>query len=153
MHAAPSVTHPVGRSRVAGAAALALWLLAFAGVAVWAWQVPASAWRMLGATSVLAAAGAIAARAWSMSPQGSLAWGSEGWRWSARCTAASECGEPEVILDFQGVMLLRWQGAGVLWFWVERRARPASWEDLRRAVYSRARPAAMPVRAGGETTP
>lgn len=45
-----------------------------------------------------------------------------------------------VALDLQGCVLLRWRaGRGAVgWLWLDRASAPARWDDLRRAVYSRA---------------
>ncbi|MEJ6024074.1 hypothetical protein [Ramlibacter sp. PS4R-6] len=140
MHGAPSVSHPVGRSRFAAMACACAWLLAAAGVALWSAQVQASPARLAGAGCVLAAAGLVAWRSWQRSPQGTLAWNGEGWSWAA--SPQAEGGMPEPVLDLQQVLLLRWrpESGPVRWLWAERRAQPATWDDLRRAVYSRVPP-------------
>jgi toxin CptA len=49
-------------------------------------------------------------------------------------------GRVQVSLDLQQCVLLRWSaGRTPHWLWLERRQRPERWDDLRRAVYSRAR--------------
>jgi toxin CptA len=150
MHGAPSVSYPVGRSRFAGAFIAAAWLFAAAGLALWASQVNPSTARMAGAGCVLVAAGAIGLRGWMRSPGGQLAWDGEGWRWLD--AARAEGGEPFATLDLQRVLLLRWQpqGGSGRWLWAERASQPSSWDDLRRAVYSRARPGGGAPRARGE---
>ena len=57
-----------------------------------------------------------------------------------------------VALDFQSLMLLRLTepGRARRWIWIEQRAMPERWRDVRRAVYSRppsAEPAGDPWRA------
>jgi toxin CptA len=60
----------------------------------------------------------------------------------------------EVSLDLQRSMLVRWAGSGgSRWFWLERASRAERWEDLRRAVYSRAAPQAPPDAKRPTTTP
>src|SRR5689334_19485910 len=136
MHGAPSVNHPVGRSRFAGLLAGALWLAAAAGIVLWSLQVDAGVARLAAALAILAATGAFASIAWLRSPSGLLAWNGEAWNW-----CGAEEGEPRPVLDLQQVLLLRWQAAAgrTRWLWAERRTQPASWDDFRRAVYSRAR--------------
>ena len=60
------------------------------------------------------------------------------WRWEN--STDSESGRPELALDLQARMLLRWLPArgGARWLWVERNAAVSHWDALRRAVYSRA---------------
>lgn len=140
MHGAPSVSHPVGRSRFAAVVSAAGWLLAAGGLALWSVQVQAAGPARFGAAFVLLAAGAFAAWSWLRSPQGTLAWDGEGWSWAS--APPPEKGMPEPILDLQQVLLLRWRAetGAVRWLWAERRERPSTWDDLRRAVYSRVRP-------------
>jgi hypothetical protein len=116
------------------------WFVGAAGVAAWQWQVQASPARVFAAVAIVAAAGVFAARKWLRTPQGLLAWDGLGWTWTVVSGACA--GEPEVVLDAQRVLLLRWRGAEgpIQWLWLERGAQPARWDDLRRAVYSRASP-------------
>ena len=81
MHAAPSVSYPVGRSRFAGALLAALWLLGAAALLAWTLQAAEPGWRQLLAALVLAACGAAAAAGWWRSPAGTLAWEGGAWRW------------------------------------------------------------------------
>ena len=143
MHNAPSVSYPVGRSRFAAAALSMLWLLgALATVLSWL-QAPVSAWRWGGAAALLLLVGLLAARSWWRQPSGLLTWDGEGWSWSV--AGVVETGVPEVCLDLQHRMLIRWVAGGATrWLWLELSARPSHWDDLRRAVYSRARSAALP---------
>jgi hypothetical protein len=45
-----------------------------------------------------------------------------------------------IHLDLQSLMLVRLApaGGGTQWLWLERRAAPERWRDLRRALYARA---------------
>ncbi|MBI2770071.1 MAG: hypothetical protein HYX47_10640 [Burkholderiales bacterium] len=141
MHSAPSVTYPVGRSRFMGLLAAGLWLGGAVAAGWWWAQSDAAGWRHGIALAVLAAAGAHAALAWWRSPQGDLAWDGSGWAWDG----AGAAGSLHVALDLQRHMLVRWNGPGRSgWLWLERARSPARWQDLRRAVYSRARPDALP---------
>jgi toxin CptA len=143
MHNAPSVIYPVGRSRFAAAVLSILWLLGALATALGWLQAPAAAWRWGGAGALLAVLGLLAARSWWRQPSGLLAWDGEGWSWSVM--GGQESGVPEVCLDLQQRILVRWVGGGTTrWLWLERAVRPAHWDDLRRAVYSRARSAVLP---------
>lgn len=138
MHNAPSVTYPVGRSAWAGALLLALWLGGLLATAAWAWAVPVPGWQQGLALGMAMCLGAWAGWHWWHSPRGELSW--EGGTWSR----AGMEGVIEIRLDLQQVMLLRWHDAGgAAWFWLERAADPARWNDIRRAVYSRANPGAL----------
>jgi hypothetical protein len=70
-----------------------------------------------------------------------LSWDGEIWSWPA--VGQGSTGSLQVILDLQHWLLLRWTGGHApRWLWLERAGRAERWEDLRRAVYSRARPQA-----------
>jgi toxin CptA len=137
MHAAPSVIYPVGRSPFAG------WLyaaLAFGGLlAAVAWSVQSAfGWRQGVALAAVFACGALALCSWRHSPTGALRWDGVGWSWEEG--ASLQAGQPEIALDLQSRLLLRWvrQDGAPRWFWVERASDASHWEALRRAVYSRA---------------
>jgi hypothetical protein len=150
MHAPPSVTYPVGRSPFAA------WLYALAGLAglgvalAWSVQSDTFGWRQALALAAVFACASLAAAAWRRSPTGVLRWDGLGWTWEEGAFAGA--GRPEIALDLQNRMLLRWQPGGgrVRWLWVERASDPAHWEALRRAVYSRA---STPVPPAGEPPP
>ena len=138
MHSAPSVRYPVGRSPFAGAFLLLTWLLG--AVAAVLWWAQDDGWRPATAALLLACVGAAAAWGWWHSPVGTLAWDGEGWNWST--PAGLEAGEPDPCLDLQHRLLVRWNGTRRRWLWLERASGAERWDDLRRAVYSRARPKA-----------
>lgn len=137
MHSAPSVSYPVGRSRFALLVVVVAWIAGAAGIAAWRLQVAATPLQVAVAAAALLVPGAIALRAWARSPHGTLSWNGEGWTWSAG--ADGEPGSAQAVVDVQRVLLLRWHsGRTTRWFWVERAMQPSRWDDLRRAVYSRA---------------
>jgi hypothetical protein len=144
MHNAPAVSYPAGRSSLAGAVTLAAWLAGAAGVAVWVAQVRAAPGIVFAACAATAVLGALAWRGWWLSPVGTLAWDGESWTWSTG--RETQAGQPEVALDAQRILLLRWRGPArrATWLWLDRARLPARWDDLRRAVYSRAGPRALP---------
>jgi len=138
MHNAPSVSYPAGRSRLAAALLLGVWLLGCAAAALWHLHTP-DAWRLATLLATLCAAGAFAGWHWWHAPSGTLAWDGEGWTWSVQPEAAAA--SVEVGLDLQRSLLLRWRGGGASqWIWLDRGTRAERWDDVRRAVYSRARP-------------
>ncbi|MCG2595246.1 hypothetical protein LZ009_20910 [Ramlibacter sp. XY19] len=142
MHAAPSVTYPVGRSRFAGALLGTVWLLGAAALLAWTLTTPIPGWRHLLAAGVLAAAGFAALAGWLRSPAGNLAWDGGAWRWQQGDDSVA--GQPHLALDLQARMLLRWtpEQGRPLWLWAERDAAVSHWDALRRALYSRTTTAA-----------
>ena len=134
MHSAPSVSYPVGRSRFSLAFIAITWLLGAAGLMAWGLQAAPTPSQVLVAVAAVLLPGAVAMRGWMHSAQGVLDWNGEGWTWSG-----TEPGTPQAVLDLQRAMLLRWSaGRRTRWVWLERSAKPSHWDDLRRAVYSRA---------------
>lgn len=154
MHNAPAVSYPAGRCASAGAALAAIWLAGAAGIVLWAAQARVAPMAFAIACAALLAGGGWAGRAWLRSPVGTLSWDGQGWTWAA-AEGAQAAGTPELALDAQRILLLRWQGPGrAQWLWLQRRTLPARWDDLRRAVYSRARPETPPgARPPGEAKP
>ncbi len=142
MHGAPSVSYPVGRSRFMGLMLSLAWLLGVVVTGLWSLYAPS--WRPAIGWGLLAATGSFALWRWWRGASGVLAWDGEAWQWSGQADARS--GTLEVTLDFQRFLLLRWRSDGQSqWLWLERVARPERWDDLRRAVYSRARIEALPA--------
>lgn len=92
--------------------------------------------------AALCASGAFAAWHWWYTPGGTLAWDSEGWTWSVQPHAPAA--NLEVGLDLQRSLLLRWKvGEASHWIWLDRNSCVERWDDVRRAVYSRARTKAL----------
>jgi toxin CptA len=136
MHSAPSVTYPVGRSPFAGVLLLVIWLATAVAFVCW-WMGGGSGSRLGAAALLWLATGLWAARQWWRSPKGAVAWNGESWNWAAG--EPGDNGVLEVSLDLQRSMLVRWDGKGASrWLWLERASRAERWDDLRRAVYSRA---------------
>jgi toxin CptA len=150
MHNAPSVSYPVGRPRLAGLLAAGLWLVGASATALWLQQVDAPGWRQGVAATALAVIGAWALRCWLRSPSGELRWDGAGWTGPAGAAG----GALVVALDLQRMLLVRWQApASPRWLWLERSRCPQRWLDLRRAVYSRARPQALSAARPPGATP
>jgi toxin CptA len=137
MHGAPSVTYPVGRSLFAGLLAAVLVAAALAACLAWSLQGGAG-WRPLVTVAAVLAGGALALGGWLRSPTGVLCWDGQGWSWEEG--GRVEAGQPEIALDLQARLLLRWRAdpGPARWLWLERASDVSHWEALRRAVYSRA---------------
>ena len=155
MHNAPSVDFPVGRSRFEALAAGCLVALGAVVTAAWAAQSPAGSLGPVVAAVLWLVATALAVRAWHKTPPGTLAWRNGRWQWLARdqTPVTREAGDPPampahvvVTLDLQRHLLLRLHAppTPVRWLWLSREMAPARWDDLRRAVYSRATVDALP---------
>ena len=143
MHNAPSVTYPVGRSLLAGGLGGVLWLLGVVVTVQWIRQSPVSGWRLVAAVMVPALAALAAGWNWWIMPRGTLAWDGQSWTWTG--AAGVDVGAVDVCLDLQHFLLLHFRSHPTShWLWLERNRSAARWDDLRRAVYSRARPQTMP---------
>jgi hypothetical protein len=150
MHAAPSVSYPVGRSAFAARLYAAAGLAGLGVAVAWSVQSDTFGWRQGLTLLTVAACGLLASAAWQRSPTGVLRWTGDGWSWEEGGLAGA--GHPEIAFDLQNRMLLRWQPetGRVRWLWLESARDPAHWEALRRAVYSRA---SAPVPPAGEPPP
>ena len=108
----------------------------------WCYVVGRLDWRIALVAVLVFGAGFAAYRGWRNSPAGNLVWDGQLWRWES---PGYQTGMAEqqlsVLADFQKVLLLRIQNQAKvsLWLWVERKASPERWLDLRRAVFCRAR--------------
>ena len=84
-------------------------------------------------------AGLAARSRWNHSRGNRLAWDGAVWHWeSAGYQTGTADHKLAVIADFQHMLLLRLenQAGASLWLWLEKKAMPERWMDLRRAVYS-----------------
>jgi hypothetical protein len=138
-HHAPSVSYPLRRSFAQAIVYLCVWVSATALIVSWiCFSRSQGLVLMLGFTAIalVAMVGSFGLRS---SPVGQLVWDSQQWHWES---AAYQSGvlqvEVLVIADFQHILLIRLenQAHASLWLWVERKAAPQRWLDLRRAIYS-----------------
>jgi hypothetical protein len=144
MYNAPSVAYPVGRC------AFERWLyIAFmiATCGVWfAWAIvqPRSVWLFVGLSCVLGAA--LWGRRVLQLSLATLYWNGGVWLLHEENSkhGSDQLGQPHVCMDFQHILLLRWQPLSkphnvvTRWLWLNRSTQPTRWQDLRRAVYDRA---------------
>jgi len=143
MHNAPSVTYPVGRFFWSTAIPLGAWSLGVICSALWTLESAAQGWRLAVIWTAAGATGLGMLHMWLRAAVGSLSWSGTQWCWMSRPGTAHP-GAVHVVLDLQHCLLLSWSGPGAGWIWVERSAAPMHWDALRRAVYSRANPDALP---------
>ena len=140
MHGAPSVSYPVGRSRIAVRLLLLLWICGACCAAAACLRLGKADWRAGPlVVSVLAAGAAARAGSPRRAPQWALNF--DGLRWSIPGAPGWQAGDAKVALDGQSWLLVRLARHAGRWVWLERRAMPQRWQDLRRAVYSRPVPA------------
>ncbi|HEX2547843.1 MAG TPA: hypothetical protein VHL79_23370 [Ramlibacter sp.] len=138
MHAAPSVSYPVGRSPFAAWAYALLGAAGLLAAAAWTLQATVFTWRQALAFATVLACGSLSAAAWLRSPIGTLRWDGIGWSWEEGGQVGA--GNPEIALDLQSRLLVKWhaEGGRARWLWLERKSDVSHWDALRRAVYSRA---------------
>lgn len=137
MLSAPSVSYPVGRSRDAARILMIILAAGLAVAGVWRYQVDSNDWRqwvMLAGVAIAAVAGW---RALRVQAPGELRW--DGQYWTLQSGLERGGALTSVRLDLQSLMLVRLTPAQgcAQWLWLERRAAPERWRDLRRALYAR----------------
>ena len=147
MHSAPSVNYPVGRSRGATRILVVLWVLGACCAGVSCYLFDSVGWRHLLLVFSVVFSGAAAG--FGLRRDGAATLGFDGLHWSLRGAdpaRAVHAAQATVALDLQSLLLVRLSeaGRGRRWVWLEQRAMPERWRDVRRAVYSRA-PPAMPA--------
>jgi toxin CptA len=140
MHSAPSVTYPVGRSRGATRLLLVLWALGACCAGASCYLIDSAGWRQLLLVFSVVFSGVAAGFGMRRDGVGTLHF--DGIHWSLSGVDASRsvrAARAMAALDFQSLMLLRLSepGRARRWVWVEQRAMPERWRDVRRAVYSR----------------
>ncbi|GER18232.1 hypothetical protein [Variovorax boronicumulans] len=153
MHSAPSVTYPVGRTRGATRILLALWTLGVCCAGAACYLFDSNGWRQL--LLLLSVVFSGVAAGFGLRRDGVATLHFDGSHWSltgADPTRGVLAARAVVALDFQSLLLVRLAepGRAARWVWLEQRAMPERWRDVRRAVYARppvAEPAGDPWRA------
>lgn len=145
----PAVWYPLRRSRtlgwllvavlLAGAGCLGGWLVLGLGPTPFGWVFAAGCCWVLAATCAF--------QFWLSQLSGALRWDGQFWAIEAKGAATAPIplvGPVHVLLDLPSHLWLQVQptGRGRTWLWLERSAHPEHWFDLRRAVYSPAKPGA-----------
>ena len=128
-------------------------LLGWGGAALWCWLQQGagdSQTRLTVATGVWLCAAGASVHFWHQRIEGVLHW--DGLRWLLEIgphgsSLKSLEGALWVRLDLQSHLwvCLEDSSGRRRWLWLERTGAPERWGDLRRAVYSRARPEATPA--------
>ena len=137
--------YPSGRSRALGWGLVAAWLAAALAVAASLSFAASLDWRAFLTLAALALSGVALLHAWQGRARGCLAWDGHGWRWEGKqpsrgFLAPVVVKAPDVLLDFQGALLLKLEAMDcrVAWcVWLERESAQPLWLDLRRALYAR----------------
>lgn len=147
MHSAPSVTYPVGRSRGATRILVVLWALGACCAGASCYLFDSAGWRQLLLVFSVVFAGVAAGFGLRRDGAGVLHF--DGLHWSLTGGPASRtvhAARAFAALDFQSLMLvgLTEPGRAKRWLWIEQRAMPERWRDVRRALYARA-PSAAPA--------
>ncbi|WP_307867025.1 hypothetical protein [Variovorax sp. E3] len=141
------MNYPVGRSRGATRILLFLWALGACCAGASCYLFDSAGWRQL--LLVLSVVFAGVAAGFGLRRDGAGVLHFDGLHWTltgADPTRAVHGARALVALDFQSLMLLRLTepGRARRWIWIEQRAMPQRWRDVRRAVYSRP-PSAAPA--------
>lgn len=149
MRSAPSVSYPVGRSRLGVCWLAGLWLAGLAAGLAWLIPGPVDGWRAAVWAAALAGCAVWAWRWGAGQARGRLIWDGSAWHWRGGCGADDGAGSPDadqaltlsVRLDLQRLLLVRCHApasssARPRWLWLERGADAAHWLAMRRAVYS-----------------
>lgn len=149
MHSAPSVNYPVGRSRYARRLLALLWALGMGSIMLaWAQSSGGLDWRqaMLALSAVVASVAAWTGLMQSAAP-GALDF--DGQHWSMSGGTPLRGARAHVVLDLQSLLLVRLDAPAraARWVWLDSQAVPERWRDLRRALHSRALPAAASTNA------
>lgn len=136
MHSAPSVSFPVGRSRLAPRLVWAAWGIGVAMLAAWCAQFDGAPWRTALLASAVLLAAVAALRAARLGEGIRIHW--NGQHWSCDGAVRFDSAVATVHLDLQSLMLVRVHeaGRGAAWLWAERAAFPTRWLDLRRALHA-----------------
>ena len=147
MHSAPSVTYPVGRSRGATRILIATWALGAGCAGLSCYLIDSAGWRQLLLVLSVLLSGLAAGLGLRSDGAGELHFDGLGWTLKgAHPGRAVHSARAAVAFDLQSLLLVRLAepGRASRWVWIEQRAMPERWRDLRRAVYSRA-PSASPA--------
>ena len=140
------MTYPLERSRWQTWVLAGFWLTGVLLMISWVFASQHFGWRQSVGFLAIASVGLLAYRGWKNAPVGQLVWDGQIWRWEG---PGYQAGMAEyqllVAADFKNFMLLRIenQAHAKLWLWADQRAFPSRWSDLRRAVYSPHRAAAI----------
>lgn len=153
MRGAPPVSYPVGRSRKVDCLLGSLWAggACCAVAAALHHADPLGWWTLLLALGVLWAGIAAWHIRWLQARTAELRFDGEHWSFVAGIMRHGAMAQAAIILDFQSLLLVRLAVSrrAARWVWLDRSVRPGHWQDLRRALYSRASSAGAGAGPGG----
>lgn len=136
MYSAPAVGYPVGRSRFAGALIGVIVVCGVLAQLLWSQATGELGWQQeFGLVGCLAASCWVV-RQWWCTPKGVLSWDGVVWNWTTGMQPVLVT--PEIIIDFQRVLLLQLHspiGNHCTWVWLECASCPSRWVALRRAIF------------------
>ena len=138
-HNAPSVTYPLGRSRLQAVVWFFIWAVGLLAVGGWTYTSQQFDWRHVSGLFAVLCSGVAGYQNSQRLAIGQLSWDGQVWRWASQSYLAGAVEfELSVAVDFQHIMLLRIgnPASAKLWLWAEKGKLPERWMDLRRAVYS-----------------
>lgn len=145
----PAISYPLRRSHVFGGALTTVLGVGLAAVVGWALQAPSAGVVLVAAGGCWFLAAAAVFHFWQGQCSGLLRWDGQSWTLemgeSPGFHPATPVASLQVLLDVQSHLWLSVQpssGGRCVWLWLERSAHPGRWLDLRRAVYSPAKPGA-----------
>ena len=144
----PPVAYVLRRSAALAAVLASLLLVGFGALALWSVQgTGLSYWPMFVGWALWGLAVAMALQCWRSQFCGVLRWDGLHWQLDTlqpHGVPRALSRAPDVLVDVQTHLWVCGtpEGHGRIWLWLERSSQPERWMDLRRAVYSRARPGA-----------
>lgn len=136
MHSAPAVSFPTGRSRFLGCLIGTMAICGWLTVCFWIYSADDFAWPQWLALGLCLVVSLSLGMQWLEKSNGILSWNGSTWFWTDG--AISVMVLPELVLDFQRVMLLRLRvttARRVVWIWLDHAISPVRWMALRRAVH------------------
>ena len=136
-HYAPSVEYPAGRSFALGLGIVFLQLCSALALGLWFVLAPSISTRHGMGLGLLLLVCMVAGLFWWRSPTGQLCWDGRQWLWR-QAQQPQPIDPPMVRLDLQHFMLVQVRLGRLcsIWLCLEKKVRPRSWLDIRRALYS-----------------
>lgn len=136
MYNAPAVGYPVGRSHFVGALIGVMVICDVLTLLVWCQATGEIGWQQgFGLVGFLVVSSWVVWQ-WRCTPRGVLSWDGVVWSWTTGMQPVLVT--PEIIIDFQRVLLLQLHssiGHHCTWVWLDCASCPSRWVALRRAIF------------------